>query len=330
MYFQWRKGLGNCEKIHGAVVGHDGGDQTLAFKRVADYGNKLESLSGIVDSAKAPEAAVIYDWESNWALDLTNGFGGTETKKWQETARLHYRALWEKNIDLAVIDSDQPFDSYKLIVAPMLFMLKKGVAERLKRFVENGGTLVMTYLSAYVDENNACFFGGNPGGPDLRRFFGIWNEDIDGLEPSSDQTLLWNGKKYRVSDYAEYLHAEGAEVTGVYGGEFYKGSPALTVMRQGKGKAVYLAARTGLDFLSDFYGKLLEETGIRPVLEGMPAGVKASRRTAANGDAYYFLLNMTEEPQTVVLPRDLREIWGTDTLRKSVEIPSRGGTVLKG
>ncbi len=330
MYFQWRKGLGNCEKIHGAVVGHDGGDQTLAFQRVADYGRKLESISEIVDSAKAPEAAVIYDWESNWALDLTNGFGGTETKKWQETARLHYRALWEKNIDLAVIDSEQEFDSYKLIVAPMLFMLKKGVAERLKRFVENGGTLVMTYLSAYVDENNACFFGGNPGGSDLRKFFGIWNEDIDGLEPSSDQTLLWNGKTYRVSEYAEYLHAEGAEVAGVYGGEFYQGSPALTIMRQGKGKAIYLGARTRLDFLSDFYGKLLDETGIRPVLEGMPAGVKASRRTAANGDAYYFLLNMTEEPQTVALPRELREIWGTDTLRKSVEIPSRSGTILKG
>lgn len=330
MYFQWRKGLGNCEKIHGAVVGHDGSDQTLCFKSVADYGKKLEGIAEIADSKKAPEAAVIYDWESTWALDLTNGFGGASTKKWEETARLHYRALWAKNIDLAVIDSEQDFGRYKLLVAPMLFMLKKGVAERLKQFVENGGTLVMTYLSAYVDENNACFAGGNPGGKDLRDFFGIWSEDIDGLEPASNQFILFNGKKYEVEDYAELLHPEGAEIKATYGGEFYEGSPALTVKTQGKGTAIYLAARTGLDFLSDFYSDILKKTGIAPVLEGIPSSVKVSRRIAANGEIYYFLLNMTSFAQAVPLPREMQEIWGDGGITKTVLLPANGSTILKG
>ena len=41
LYFQWRKGRNNCEKFHGAVVGHDGTDRTMVFRQVAAYGEKL-------------------------------------------------------------------------------------------------------------------------------------------------------------------------------------------------------------------------------------------------------------------------------------------------
>ncbi|WP_418392810.1 beta-galactosidase [Victivallis lenta] len=330
MYFQWRKGLGNCEQFHGAVVGHDGTSDTLVFRSVAEYGEKLGGIAGAAGSRKAPAgAALLFDWEARWALDFARAFGGAERKKHDETIRLHYRTLWEKNLELAVIGPEQEFDRYKLIVAPMLFLLRRETAGRLTRFVERGGTLVMTYLSGCVDENNHCFAGGNPGGPELRKLFGIWSEDIDGLEPSDSQALRYGGGCHEVCDYAELIHAEGAEVLASYERDFYAGTPAVTVNRYGKGKAVYLGARTGLDFLRKFYGDLTRECGLSPVLPGLPETVRAARRIASDGSEYFFLANMGEGEAAVRLPEPMADIWNGAAAAASVRLPPRGSAVLK-
>ena len=83
-----------------------------------------------------------------------------------------------------MIESLSSFDRYRLVVAPMLFMLKPGVGERLVAFVKGGGTLVLTYLSGIVNETNIVFRGGWPGGG-LREAAGIWAEEIDSLLPTT-------------------------------------------------------------------------------------------------------------------------------------------------
>ncbi len=323
MYFQWRKGRGNCEKFHGAVVGHDGTNQSRMFKEVAEYGRKLSALDSIVDTPVKPQAAVIFDWESNWALDISNCCGGKLLKKTQATIVNHYQSLTRHNAPLAVIESTCDFTPYKLLVAPMLFMLKPGVAERMRQFVANGGTLVMTYLSGYVDESNRCFFGGNPGGPEMREFFGIWSDDIDCFEPTDDRSLRYNGKEYKVEDMAEYLRPEGAETLADYTDEFFAGVPALTVKKHGKGKAYYLGARTGLDFLTAFYGDVLTGCGIEPPLPGIPDTLRVKKR-----GEYYFVYNMTTTEQEIKLPAPMRDLWNNREAASSAKVPPSGAIVL--
>ncbi|MGM8317348.1 beta-galactosidase trimerization domain-containing protein, partial [Clostridium perfringens] len=78
-----------------------------------------------------------------------------------------------------VINMDCDFSKYKVVVAPMLYMVRPGVGERLEEFVKNGGTLVTTYWSGIVDENDLCFLGGFPG--PLKKVTGIWAEELDAL-----------------------------------------------------------------------------------------------------------------------------------------------------
>ena len=328
LYFQWRKSANNCEKFHGAVIGHDGSDQTAVFRRVASYGEKLERLGGLAGARKNPRIALIYDWESKWALEQCCFGGGEKCKQHDETILSHYRALWNRNMDIAVIDSGQDFTRYKLLAVPMLFLFKRGLAERLRKFAEQGGTVVATYLSGYVDESNRCFFGGNPGGPDGRALFGVWNEDLDTLPPEIPQSIRWKGKSYPVLDYAEILHLEGAEAEGVYTQDFYAGTPAVTRKRLGKGCLIYLGARTGMEFLNDFYGALLEETRIEPVLRGLPDSVRAARRTAHSSGDYYFLFNLSAHEQTVPLPFAMTDVWNCGMETESVILPPNGATVL--
>ncbi len=325
MYFQWRKGRGNCEKYHGAVVGHDGTNQTRVFKSVSEYGRKLKSLAEVTDSTVKPEIALIFDWDSNWALEYTNGFGEATEKKINETAIQHYQALWRNNVSMAVIESTCDFSPYKMIVAPMLFMLKPGVAERLKQFVDNGGILVSTYLSAYVDENNLCFSGTNP----LRDLFGIWNEDIDCIEPSDRRPFRLNGKEIETVDYTEYLHLDGATAAATYADDgMFDEVPAITVNSFGRGKAWYIGARTDVGFLTSFYGEILDDGAIAPVLPNLPAELRASKRSKGQTD-FYFIYNLSEKEQRFNLPFPMINLWHDGQSTDSVCIPPNGATVLK-
>jgi beta-galactosidase len=172
----------------------------------------------------------------------------------------------------------------------MLYLLREGTAERIDAFVQNGGIFVATYVTGYVNESALAFLGGFPG--PLKETLGIWCEEIDALYPGETNAIEWEGRTYRAFDLCELVHGEGAEVLGVYGSDFYAGTPALTVNRRGKGRAYFIAARTGEDFLDDLYRRLTAEAGIQPLFGELPEGVTAQVRGDGK-DRFVFLMNFT-------------------------------------
>ena len=99
--------------------------------------------------------------------------------------------------------------------------------------------------------------------------------------------------------------------------------------RSGLGQAFYIGARTGLEFLTDFYGELLESCGISPVLPGVPEALAASRRIGRDGSEYYFLLNLTPEEQRWPLPFPMEDLWNGKGEIAELLLPPSGSTVLK-
>ncbi|PNQ83805.1 beta-galactosidase [Paenibacillus polymyxa] len=304
-YFQWRKSRGSSEKLHGAVVDHVGHEHTRVFGDVTDVGHALEKLEEVVGTSVPAEAAVIFDWENRWGINDSQG-PRNKGVKYEETAEAHYLALWEQGVPVDVIHMDADFSKYKLLVAPMLYMVRSGVGERIQKFVENGGIFVATYWSGIVDEHDLCFLGGFPG--PLRKTLGIWSEEIDGLHdhdrnyiiPIEGNELDLQGE-YEAVELCDLIHTEGAEVLAKYGTDFYAGRPALTVNRLGQGKAYYIASRnTGL-FHSHFYKSLIDEAGLSKALDvQLPHGVNTAIRTDGVHD-YIFVMNFTHEPQEITL-----------------------------
>ena len=54
----------------------------------------------------------------------------------------------------------EDLSSYSLVVLPMYYAVSKEAGEWLKEYVKNGGTVVATYLTAYVNENTLAYLGG--------------------------------------------------------------------------------------------------------------------------------------------------------------------------
>ncbi len=303
-YFQWRKSRGSSEKFHGAVVDHVGHENTRVFRDVAGVGEALKKLDAIVGTTVRPDVAVICDWENRWAIDGMQGLG-RHVRKYVETCIAHYRPFWSKGVPVDVIDETFDFSSYKLLIAPMLYMLRPGVAERSRSFVAEGGTFVTTYWSGIVDENDLCFLGGWPG-DGLREVLGIWDEELDGLYPDdrnrivmTEDNALGLAGEYDVRELCGLIHSEGADILATYGDDFYAGRPALTVNAFGRGKAYYVASRNSDEFLADLCGRLIADLDIRPVIEApLPVGVTAQMRSDGV-DEFVFLMNFTAGEQKI-------------------------------
>jgi len=309
-YFQWRKGRGSCEKFHGAVVDHVGHEGTRVFSDVAQVGADLEKLADLVGATVPARVAIVYDWDNRWILGAVAGppkKDGVSTL-FEDFVQANYRALWRMGVPVDVIGSEDDFSRYDLVIAPMLYLVKDGVANRLATFVGNGGTLVGSFLSGIADENDLVFEGGWPG--PLRQLFGVWAEEIDYLYDDEFNELvataagceLGLNRKYRLGRVCDLIHAEGAEVLARYGGDFYAGRPCVTVRREGRGRAFYLASFAQQEFFNDFYSLLVRKLGLRRALEtDLPDGVSAQLRTDGARE-WIFVMNFTNSAQSVSMP----------------------------
>ena len=283
-YFQWRQSRGGEEKFHGAVMSHAGHTDTKAFRDVCRVGSALEKIRAVNGCRTDANVAIIYDFQSEWALANAQ-LPRSIDKMYQQRCIAHYHAFWNSGIpvDIRCVD----FSGYTLVVAPMLYMLRPGIVDALMRFVDTGGTLVLTYLSGLVNESDLCFLGGGP----LRELLGLWVEYTDTLGPHHRQSLYFEGRHYDVFHYADRVHCDTAAVIAPFEHGALKGCPAISANAYGKGKVYYLASRNEDAFYSAFYHSLLSAIGDSPITP-LPKGVTVQYRRD-DSRAFAFVMNFT-------------------------------------
>ena len=325
-YFQWRKGRGAVEQFHGAVVDHLGRDDTRVFKEVSEVGEILKKLAPVTGSKVTSKAAVLFDWSNRWAIKDMQGMA-RDTKKYEKEVRKFYNIHLKKGINADIVFPLEDLSSYSLVVLPMYYAVSKEAGEWLKEYVKNGGTVVATYLTAYVNENTLAYLGGFPGAG-LGEVFGLYAEELDTLYPTdSNAVLMKDGNKALVKDYCELIKLTGAEVLGTYESDFYAGMPAVTVHSYGKGKAYYIGTRMEETDLIKFFTPIWSECGIKE--KELPEGVEYLTRTAEDGSTFDFYVNYNATPATVQLAKDGTNLLNGEAVSGKVEILPFNAVVVK-
>lgn len=105
---------------------HCGHENTRVFQEVTEVGQLMKKLDKVVGMTVKAETAVIYDWENNWIIGDTQG-PRQRNRDYLETCHRHYSAMLSKGIPVDVIDMECDFSKYRLLIAPMLYMLRSGV-----------------------------------------------------------------------------------------------------------------------------------------------------------------------------------------------------------
>lgn len=296
MFFQLRRSIGATEKFHGAVIEHVGHERTRVFREVANLGKELSTLSDQIIGARIPaKVAIVFDWENRWAIQLSSG--PTVALDYIEEVHKYYDAFYQNNIAVDLIGVEADLQSYDIVIAPVLYMVKAGYANRLKAFVEQGGTFVTTFFSGIVNENDLVTLGGYPG--ELRELLGIWVEEIDALDPAQYNQIIFDNQygslrgEYKCHLLFDLIHAEGAAVLARYGSDFYQGMPVVTKNKVAKGEAYYIASSPEPAFIHDFIATISEAKGITGEAIS-DTGVEIIAR-GKGSNKYVFVLNHNED-----------------------------------
>ena len=273
MFFQLRRSRGACEKYHSAVIEHVGHENTRVFREVADLGRELSGLGDtLIDSRLDTRVGIVFDWDNYWAVEMSSG--PTVALRYVPQVSAWHEAFWSQNFPVDMVGVEADLSRYDVIVAPLLYMVKPGMAARITEFVRRGGIFLATFFSGLVNETDLVTLGGYPG--ELRALLGIWVEEIDALMPGRTNTMVMKQRlggldgAYECGICCDLLHPEGAEVLAAYGSDFYKGMPCLTRNRVEKGQAWYVSSSPEPKFLHALAGVLAAEKRIEPVLRTVP------------------------------------------------------------
>jgi beta-galactosidase len=313
MFFQWRQSRRGAERFHSGMAGVSGDERSRVFLEVAALGRELQALEALPGSRLAGRVAILFDYQTWWAVD--NRPAPSADLHYLEQMRDYYKALYALNTPIDFLSLDGELEGYPLVVAPVLFMLKAGVAERIARYVSGGGTFLTTFFSGIVDETGAIFPGGYPG--PLTDILGLRVEEFDPLKPGMQNGILVSEPlgplqgQYRCNLWCDVVIPDGAQMLASFSEDYYRGCPCLTVNRRGSGRAFYVATRPEARFLRDFFQGLLRQLGVQPPLPA-PPGVEVTRRQGAQGELL-FVLNHNGARVRLELP----EGYYTDLIRSA-------------
>lgn len=329
MYFQWRKSRGANEKFHGAVVDHYSGDDTRIFKTVAKTGEILKKLDGVVGTRVKSDVAIVHETENWWALGQIKP--STYDNGYYDTLQSFYTAFNRRNIQTDVIGKDSDFSKYKIVVMISPYLMTQKLADKIRDYVENGGIVISTYLTAVTDENDRCHLGGVPG-CGLTEVFGLRVEEVDGfaMQPSikCKNYVSYAGKTYPICTNAEIIKCKSAETLATYTDDFYAGSPALTLNSFGKGKAYYVAFDNNGEFKNDFVDSLIKEYNLKPPFDAdADPGIRLRKREN-NERAYYFILNESNEEKTIRLNKSYINVLDGKSISPEQQLSPCGFLIL--
>ncbi|MEK4745982.1 beta-galactosidase [Niallia sp. FSL W8-0177] len=325
-FFQLRRSVGACEKFHGAVIEHVGHENTRVFREVRELGNELQNLGDeFLGSTIDSKVGIIFDWENYWALEYTSG--PNKDLKYVDQIHQYYQYFYTKNIPVDMISVDSDLSKYDMVVAPVLYMMKAELAERITAFVENGGHFVTTFMSGIVNESDNVYLGGYPG--PLREIAGIWVEEIDALAPEQKNGVEFaDGNIYTCQLLCDIIHLEGAETVAAYKKDFYGNTPAITKNTYGKGTVWYVGTQVEQTGLTHLLNQVIEGTEAKPICSN-GEGLEITKRDTDKA-SFYFVINQQVNKQQ--LPEELVgkvNLLTGEVVKEAVELKQFDVLILK-
>jgi beta-galactosidase len=320
--FRWRTARIGAEQFWHGLLDHHGkpGRRFQEFVRFSEEARRLSPLldgTGVVNNV-----AMLFSHEQLNALKIQPQADGFD---YLANFKQIHRAFLRLGIGTDVINWTADIDQYRLVVAPFLFLENEAVVDKLRRYVAQGGTVILTTRSGVKNMNNVCLATPLPGG--LSDIVGAVVEEYDPVG-NDQQGLVWRGKRDVVcSQWCDILSPTTAETIGTYSTDFFARRAAITRNAFGRGVAYYIGS-----ILDDAgYRTLIADIAAEPGLDAvddLPAGVELSVRSG-NGKRLLFVLNLSKEANEVRLPtRGVRSALTGDAVVQPLVLEPMGVEVL--
>ena len=307
LFWLWRQHPAGQEMVHGSVISA-WNKPAANYEDIKKLGADLEKASDFLMNAPVAPAEVAIFWCHQNLLGLSIEQYANGLSYYQDWTYRFYRPIADAYIHRDVIPQSADLSKYKLLFAPLMPYITADLRERLKKWVQMGGVLVLGPMSGYRNGEWAAFTDHAMG--DLETWSGIEVASripvgtlrrpseipvmlnfADSLGIYTSEALLWS----------EALFSTNGRVLATYQRGMHNSLPAIIENRAGKGKVVVLGTDPGKDALKALAIKYAKEAGVKPIAIGDPGVVVAPRI----GPVYkgVVVVNISREPKTITIPQ---------------------------
>ena len=293
--FRWRSARVGAEQFWHGLLDHHG-QPGRRFNEFVQFSSEMKRLAPLLDGTELEhDVAMLFSHEQLNAFQIqpqADGFDYLGNFK-----RLH-SALLRLGVGADVINWKEPLDGYKLVIAPMLYLIDDAMAAKLKQYVENGGRLVLTTRSGVKNMNNVCLPDRLPNL--LTELAGAYVEEYDPVGKDAQTLTLDSGEVLSSSQWCDILTPVTADSIVTYASEYFAGSAAATRNAYGQGIVYYIG--TVLDEAASrvLMRRIVRDAGIDCDFE-LPDGMEVARRRSSDRRVT-FVLNLGKQARQASLP----------------------------
>ncbi len=323
-YFRWDTANFGAEEYWHGLLRHDR-SHSPGFDEIQQTMAELKSLGR--DALMAPyeaKLALCYDYSADWALEIQPG---QPKLKYMGEMVPWYGCMSASHAGVDIVDATQDLSRYKVVCAPVMYIVSAAQADRIRAYVQGGGTFIAGFRLGVKDEHSRIVATPLPGL--LRDVMGVELIDYQPIY-SEKQAVEFKGPLAGANAechiWADILAPQKAEVLATYTDRAYAGKAAITSNTFGKGKAIYLGAHLEPADLARVLLTLIAQAGVPRAAEAPPGVEVTTRRTERQ--AWTYLLNHTAKPQSVTLTGTYTDAHDRSAVSNPVQLEPYGARVL--
>ncbi len=284
VYFRFRTALFGMEQYWYGILDHDGVPRRRYYEIQKTGAELLRLEKYIKDAENKYDALIVKSYDNAWAHDIKRH---SDKYNYENHLYSFYKANADLNVCAAV--SNGNYDKYKVVYMPAYNVVGDGETEEIKRYVENGGTLVLTFRSGTRNEYNNIRPTAVPSV--FAELAGIEAAEFDAPRR---EVAVGGAVSGKASVWCDIIEPKTARTLCRYESEYYKGKAAVTVNSFGNGKVYYVGCDLDDNALKELVKLISEGAGAEII--SAPENVEIIKR-----EGYTIALNYNETAVKVPL-----------------------------
>ena len=274
-FFRYRGATKGAEQFCYGVLDADN-VKRRKFYEVQSFFQDIRDYAAQLETPVSSEVAIVYDYDSLAAFRIQRQ---SILLDCEGEMRKYHKFFYDRNVPVDVIPADSDLSGYKVLILPQMIVAKPEFQNRVKKFAERGGTVVLTYRDFVKDRDNNLVLGKQLP-VDFDAFAGVCVTETESLQAGQEFPLRGEGAFAGVRGqggiFRDMLEATDAEVLLRYDDAFYREFAAVTRKAQRDGYVYYLGC--GLE--EQTLDRILEEISAQQdiSMERSAAGVEVAYR----------------------------------------------------
>lgn len=268
-FFRYRGASKGAEQFCYGILDTDN-VKRRKFYEVQSFFTDIRKYASVLETPIRSEVAIVYDYDSLAAFRIQRQSVLLDCEA--EMKKFH-KTFYDINVPVDVIPAGSDLSGYRVLILPQMIVTQPEFQRQIRKFAEDGGTVVLTFRDFVKDADNNLVFGKRIP-VDFDDFAGVYVTETESLQEGQEFPVAGEGDfsctEGNGGIFRDLLVSESAEVLFCYNDIFYKEYAAVTKKQQKKGYVYYI-------------GCGLEEAVLKQIMRKIAAEQEISFEHSADG-----------------------------------------------